>query len=160
MWNGAGKFNLPPHKLVTSSMWQGKLVYISYLCNHPSTPSVPLVSISHHILAGCCSESSCIIPYAEPILAPYSAMDLELEPYFAYPGEMASVFCGRFCTQEPLLRVIFKCYGQRFPATSSGAGCLHRHLSPRLHFASILWHLAPLGMEWAGLGFEYTCVFC
>jgi hypothetical protein len=31
----AGKFNLPRHKLATSYLWQGKLVYISYLCNHP-----------------------------------------------------------------------------------------------------------------------------
>jgi hypothetical protein len=35
MRNGAGKFNLPCHKLATSYLWQGKLVYISYLCNHP-----------------------------------------------------------------------------------------------------------------------------
>jgi hypothetical protein len=34
MQNGAGKFNLPCHQLATSYLWQGKLVYISYLCNH------------------------------------------------------------------------------------------------------------------------------
>jgi hypothetical protein len=34
MRNGVGKFNLPCHKLATSYLWQGKLVYISYLCNH------------------------------------------------------------------------------------------------------------------------------
>jgi hypothetical protein len=41
MRNGACKFNLPCHKLATSYLWQGKLVYISYLCNHREWPISP-----------------------------------------------------------------------------------------------------------------------
>jgi hypothetical protein len=65
MRNGAGKFNLPCHKLATSYLWQGKLVYISYLCNHPDHRHILGVQIGYIIhpcgkswqrsrISGCC----------------------------------------------------------------------------------------------------------
>ncbi|KAJ7898713.1 hypothetical protein B0H13DRAFT_1884172 [Mycena leptocephala] len=124
------------------------------------TPPTSLVSISRDMIVGRSDSLSSTAPY-EPEGITNSdviTMSLTLEPYFFYPGEMASIFRAQLGTDgQPPSHVIIKCY----PAKN------FERLRQELDAYTVLAHLAcvvplcwgisaPPGIEWAGLVLEYA----